>query len=114
VYKTCIIHHAVQNRVYLYIILWRSKNKFSGAPISVAHKGRMRHRTSYFCGALSLVRHRNLNSVAHGLVRHKNLIFVAKFLWRTAHAPQNMYIGAPLMRLSLLVPTKLFLQFLPP
>jgi hypothetical protein len=49
------------------------------------------------------VRHINLKFVAHGLVRHKNLIFVAKFLWRTTNAPQNVVFGAPLMRLSLLV-----------
>jgi hypothetical protein len=39
-----------------------------------------------------LVRHRNLNSVAHEKVRHRNLIFVAKFLWRTIHAPQNLFL----------------------
>jgi hypothetical protein len=44
-----------------------------------------------------------LISVAHVLVRHKILIFVAKILWRTTHAPQNMNTGAPLMRFPLLV-----------
>jgi hypothetical protein len=44
-----------------------------------------------------------LISVAHVLVRHRILIFVAKILWRTTHAPQNMNTGAPLMRFSLLV-----------
>jgi hypothetical protein len=49
----------------------------------------MRHRTTYFCGAPAQVRHKNLNSVAHGQMRHRKLIFVATFLWRTSHAPQN-------------------------
>jgi hypothetical protein len=31
------------------------------------------------------------------------LIFVAKILWSTAHAPQNVYFGAPQKRFSLLV-----------
>jgi hypothetical protein len=44
-----------------------------------------------------------LISVAHVLVRHRILIFVAKILWRTTHAPQNMNTGAPQMRFSLLV-----------
>jgi hypothetical protein len=37
------------------------------------------------------------------LVRHRKLIFVAKILWRTTHAPQNAYFGAPQKRFSLLV-----------
>jgi hypothetical protein len=31
------------------------------------------------------------------------LIFVAKILWSTTHAPQNVYFGAPQKRFSLLV-----------
>jgi hypothetical protein len=42
-------------------------------------------------------------SVAHVLVRHRMLIFVAKILWSTTHAPQNVYFGAPQMSFSLLV-----------
>jgi hypothetical protein len=41
--------------------------------------------------------------VAHVLVRHRMLIFVAKILWSTTHAPQNVYFGAPQKRFSLLV-----------
>jgi hypothetical protein len=41
--------------------------------------------------------------VAHVLVRHRMLIFVAKILWSTAHAPQNVYFGAQQKRFSLLV-----------
>jgi hypothetical protein len=37
------------------------------------------------------------------LVRHRMLIFVAKIMWSTAHAPQNVYFGAPQKRFSLLV-----------
>ncbi|KAK1679467.1 hypothetical protein QYE76_040315 [Lolium multiflorum] len=37
------------------------------------------------------VRHRNLNSVAHGHLRH-NLIFVATFLWRTTHMAKKWYV----------------------
>lgn len=55
--------------------------------VRVSSFGTSMKLSEYYCGALSLVRHRNLNSVAHGLVRHRNLIFVAKFLWRTAHTP---------------------------
>jgi hypothetical protein len=44
-----------------------------------------------------------LISLAHVQVRHRILIFVAKILWRTTHAPQNMNTGAPQMRFSLLV-----------
>jgi hypothetical protein len=64
------------------------------------------YNTSKFCGALKInsvahaflwrteapVRHKNLNSVAHGSVSHRNLIFVATFLWRTPHAPQNPFL----------------------
>jgi hypothetical protein len=41
-------------------------------------------------------------SVAHGQVRHIILIFVARILWRTAHAPHNSFFGASLMSLFLL------------
>jgi hypothetical protein len=64
------------------------------------------YNTSNFFGALKrtsvahlflwrtevLVSYRNLNSVAHEKVRHRDLIFVVKFLRRTIHVPQNLFL----------------------
>ena len=72
-----------------HLILWRMAAYAPLNSLFCGARDHMRHRISLFCGARP--------------VRHRISYLVAQVLWRTAHAPQKHYFGAPQKPFSIVV-----------